>query len=151
MTTSTSTGATKRPTAGRARRSLRSLSRPPLNGSIVGQTAMIVSLARIQGRSIRDWDSFHDEFHRVFGFPDFYGRNMNAWIDCMTSLDCQEDGMTSIHVSPGAVLGLEVADAAYLKGEHPEQYEALIECSAFVNWRRIEQGGRPVLALSFSL
>ena len=77
---------------------------------------MIVSLARIEARNIRDWESFHDEFHRVFGFPGFYGRNMNAWIDCMTSLDCIEDGMTSIHVSPGAVLGLEIVDAAYLKG-----------------------------------
>jgi RNAse (barnase) inhibitor barstar len=27
---------------------------------------------------IHDWDSFHDEFARIFGFPDFYGRNMIA-------------------------------------------------------------------------
>src|SRR5262245_18506990 len=69
---------------------------------------MIVSLARIEGRNITDWATFHDEFTRVFGFPDSYGRNMNALIDCMTSLDAEQDGMTSIHVPPGAVLGLEV-------------------------------------------
>jgi hypothetical protein len=112
---------------------------------------MIVSMAVIQARNIRDWDSFHDEFHRVFGFPEFYGRNLNAWIDCMTCLDRSDDGMTSIHVAPGAVLGLEIDDAAYLKREHAEQYDAIVECSAFVNWRRIERGLPPVLALSFTM
>lgn len=112
---------------------------------------MIVSLARIQGRNIRDWDSFHDEFNRVFGFPEFYGRNMNAWIECMTSLDSIADALTSIHVEPGAVLGLEIEDAAYLKSACPEQYEAIVEGAAFVNWRRIDDGEGPVLALSFML
>jgi hypothetical protein len=112
---------------------------------------MLVSLARIEGLNIKDWASFHDEFHRLFGFPDFYGRNMDAWIDCMTSLDAEEDGLTSIHVAPGTVLGLEIVDAASLRDEHPEQYRALIECAAFVNWRRIERGLPPVLALSFCI
>jgi hypothetical protein len=31
----------------------------------------------------------------------------------------------------------------------PEQYAAIVECSSFVNWRRIENGAGPVLALSF--
>jgi hypothetical protein len=31
----------------------------------------------------------------------------------------------------------------------PEQYDAIIECSAFVNYRRIVDGHEPVLALSF--
>lgn len=110
---------------------------------------MIVSLARIDCRNIRDWSSFHDEFDRVFGFPDFYGRNMDAWIDCMTSLDSEQDGLTSIHVEPGSVLGLELAHPDALRDGHPEQYQALIECSAFVNWRRIERGRPPILALSF--
>ncbi len=112
---------------------------------------MIVSLARIEGENIFDWDSFHTEFDRVFGFPSFYGRNMDAWIDCMTSLDSESDGLTSIHVSPGAVLGLEIANATLLKERHPEQYAALLECAAFVNWRRIERGEPPVLALAFTM
>jgi hypothetical protein len=39
----------------------------------------------------------------------------------------------------------------YLKREHAEQYDAIVECSAFVNWRRIERGLPPVLALSFTM
>lgn len=31
----------------------------------------------------------------------------------------------------------------------PEQYNAMIECLAFVNWRRLETGDPSVLALSF--
>jgi hypothetical protein len=83
----------------------------------------------------------------VFGFPAFYGRNMDAWIDCMTSLDREDDGLTSIHVAPGSVLGLEIEGADYLKREHREQYEAIVERAAFVNWRRIQRDRLPVLAL----
>lgn len=122
--------------------------------AIVGLAALLsglmaVSVARIDGSRITDWDSFHDEFHRVFVFPDFYGRNIHAWIDCMTSLDCEDDGMTALHVQPGSVLTLEVLHVKRFKVQAPEQYDALVECSAFVNWRRIEQGEGPVLALAF--
>jgi RNAse (barnase) inhibitor barstar len=110
---------------------------------------VIVSVARIQARNIRDWDSFHDEFQRVFGFPSFYGRNMDAWVDCMTSLDREEEAMTAIHVVRGSVLTLEIEDAAHLKASCRDQYDAIVECAAFVNWRRIERGGSAVIALSF--
>jgi len=30
-----------------------------------------------------DWETFHDEFQEKMGFFDGYGRNMDAWIDCM--------------------------------------------------------------------
>jgi RNAse (barnase) inhibitor barstar len=53
---------------------------------------------QIAGSKITDWDSFHDLFAEVFGFPGFYGRNMNAWNDCMTYLAVPEEGMTSVHV-----------------------------------------------------
>lgn len=58
--------------------------------------------------SINDWESFHEEFSRAFGFPAFYGRNMNAWIDCLTSLDAPDDGMSAVHCEPGAVVTLEL-------------------------------------------
>ena len=50
---------------------------------------------------IVDWASFHDVFQHILGFPDFYGRNMNAWIDCMTSVDTATDGLTTVTVRPG--------------------------------------------------
>src|SRR5262249_27950549 len=93
------------------------------------------SRVRIDAQNIHDWNSFHDEFSRIFGFPTFYGRNMDAWVDCLTSIDCEEHGMSSIHVRPGVILTLEIIDAAYLKKHCREQYDAIVECSAFANWR----------------
>ncbi|MGA2278545.1 MAG: barstar family protein [Terracidiphilus sp.] len=98
---------------------------------------------------IRDWDSFHDEFAAAFGFPDFYGRNMNAWIDCMTSLDQPEDGMTSIHATRGQTLTLQLQNVVTFRENHPELYASIIESAAFVNWRRLEVGEPAVLSISF--
>jgi hypothetical protein len=103
----------------------------------------------IDGSRIVDWDSFHDVFSEALGFPAFYGRNLDAWIDCMTSLDSPEDGMSTVHVSPEDVLVLCISGVQELRKRCPEIYNSLIECAAFVNWRRIELGEQAVLALSF--
>ena len=109
-------------------------------------TAAIVS---IDFAKIHDWNSFHDEFAAVFGFPDFYGRNMDAWIDCMTSLDEPNHGMTRIHAVKGNVLTIQLENVAPFREQHPDLYAAIIESAAFVNWRRIEVGQPAVLAISF--
>ncbi|MBK7585531.1 MAG: barstar family protein [Myxococcales bacterium] len=106
-------------------------------------------IVNIDGSRITDWASFHDVFAEALGFPGFYGRNMNAWIDCMTSLDDAGAGMTSIHVPPGQVLTLALDHVDDVVKRCPEIYEALVDCTAFVNWRRIDSGRDPVLALSF--
>lgn len=110
---------------------------------------MIVDLARIECTNIRDWDSFHKEFNMVFGFPDFYGENLNAWIDCMSSLDSPEHGMTSIHCAKGKVLTLWLKDVEHLMDKHSEIYQELLEIVAFVNYRRIEIGKQSVLTLAY--
>ena len=96
---------------------------------------------------ITDWDSFHAVFAAAFGFPDFYGRNMNAWIDCMTSLDAPDDGMTSVHAPDGGCVVLTLNNFRPLAKRQPEIYAAIVECSAFVNYRRIEANEPPVLVL----
>jgi hypothetical protein len=97
--------------------------------------------------ALRDWTSFHSEFSRVFGFPAFYGKNMDAWIDCMTSLDKPENGMSTVHCATGSILTLELNNASDFEKRCPEQYKALIHCSEFVNRRRIEAGEAAVLTL----
>ena len=103
----------------------------------------------IDARRISDWNSFHEVFAEAFGFPGFYGKNLDAWNDCMTHLDDPEAGMTSIHVARGDVVVLCISEVEDFKKSCPEIYNALVECSAFVNWRRIEKGEAAVLALSF--
>jgi hypothetical protein len=112
---------------------------------------MIMPIVRIPTSEIHDWSSFHDVFARVLGFPGFYGRNMNAWIDCLSFPDL-DDGMVNVVVGDGAVLTLQLDDASSFAARCPGQYAAVIECAAFVNWRRIERKDdplRPILALAF--
>ena len=104
---------------------------------------------QIDGSKITDWDSFHDQFSTKLGFPGFYGRNMDAWNDCMTYLDDPDAGMSSIHVGSGDVVVLCISAATEFRKRCPEIYDALVECSAFVNYRRIERDAPAVLALSF--
>jgi RNAse (barnase) inhibitor barstar len=108
-----------------------------------------MTVVKMDTRQIVDWDTFHDVFAKAFGFPGFYGRNMNAWIDCMTYLDDSSAGMTCVNVPVGQVATLELEFVDDFARRCPEQYAAVVECSAFVNWRRIECGDTPILALSF--
>ncbi|WP_046658409.1 barstar family protein [Lysobacter capsici] len=91
----------------------------------------------VDADDITDADSFHAVFASAFGFPDFYGRNMNAWIDCLTSLDDPDAGMSAVHVRRDESLILAVEHAQGFKQRCPRLFAAMVECAAFVNWRRI--------------
>jgi hypothetical protein len=108
------------------------------------------TVVQINTAGIANWDSFHAVFSEVLGFPDFYGRNMNAWVDCMTSLDEPADGMTRVHAPKGGVLVLCLSDATDFAVRCPEIFNALVDSVAFVNHRKMEVGEPPVLAMSFS-
>ena len=108
---------------------------------------MIVEKISIDGDKIRDWESFHAEFANVFGFPSFYGKNMDAWIDCMTSLDCPEDAMSAVHCDKGSIMTIELVHASDVKRRCPEIFDTLLECSGFVNRRRLDVGESAVIEL----
>lgn len=100
----------------------------------------------LDGRYIGNWRAFHAECQILFGFPDFYGRNMDAWIDCMSSLR-DADGMSKFVLGPDEVLQIEVLYADVLRHKAPEILEALEECTAEVNERYAENGEKPALSL----
>jgi barstar (barnase inhibitor) len=101
---------------------------------------------RIKTEIIQDWTSFHEEFKRAMGFPDFYGMNMDAWIDCLTFLR-EGDGMSRFHLASGEMLHIELPDARGFKSRLPEIFEALIDCAAFVNARFTDTGQTAALSL----
>ena len=103
----------------------------------------------LDGKKLVGSGCFNQTFQKKMGFPDFYGSNMNAWIDCMSYIDDPEAGMTRVRVPKGGVLTLLVQNAGYLRSADRAQYDALIECAAFVNFRRIDGGDKSVLALAF--
>ncbi|WP_206361205.1 barstar family protein, partial [Pseudomonas viridiflava] len=41
-------------------------------------------MAQEDANLISDWQTFHNVFAEQFGFPVFYGRNMDAWVDCLS-------------------------------------------------------------------
>lgn len=100
----------------------------------------------IDANEICDWESFFDIFAKGFGFPPFFGRNMDAWIDCMTNLD---EDFNTVQVKPGELVCISLDHASEFKKRCSEQYEAFVECAAFVNWRRIDAGEPPILVISF--
>jgi hypothetical protein len=101
----------------------------------------------INADEIVDEDSLHDVFAKAFGFPAFYGRNWNAWIDCMSCLDEPESAMSKITVSKGELFTLHVVNTESFHKRLPSIFSAFIECAAFVNYRRTERGEPAVLAL----
>lgn len=104
---------------------------------------------QIDCSNIFDEESFHRVFATTFGFPDFYGANMDAWIDCMTSLDEPGHGMSTVTVERGGIVILQLDAIELLRERCRRSYDDLLECSAFVNWRRMESGHKPILCLSF--
>jgi hypothetical protein len=62
---------------------------------------MDIEIITLPSDQITDWETFHAVFQSVFGFPEFYGRNMNAWNDCMTYLDDPDGGLSSVTIAKG--------------------------------------------------
>jgi RNAse (barnase) inhibitor barstar len=94
-----------------------------------------MKIINIDASELANWESFHAYFKKAVGFPEYYGNNMDAWIDCMSDeVELWVLNLSSINV---------------LVSEAPEIYYSLVECSAFVNYRSIEGEGNPIIVLSF--
>ncbi|MBI0473497.1 barnase inhibitor [Pectobacterium parmentieri] len=57
---------------------------------------------------IKTADQFYTELSNLFGFPGFFGRNVNALIDCLFSLRYPHDEMTKIHITTSEYLLMEL-------------------------------------------
>lgn len=90
--------------------------------------------------SVVDWDGFHSRFGEAFGFPEFYGRNMNAWIDCLSYVDDSNAGMSAVTIKPGESLDIIVSGVEAAFVACPEIVRSFFECTAFVNQRFITAG-----------
>lgn len=92
----------------------------------------------INFNKIANWESFHSVFSEVMGFPDFYGNNNNAWIDCMSYIDDKESGMSKVTVSPGESLEMLIVGTEQVTEKVPEVFIGFMEIVAAVNQRFIE-------------
>jgi RNAse (barnase) inhibitor barstar len=105
-------------------------------------------IVRIDARRLTDAAGLHAALSEAFGFPATYGKNLDALIDCLTHLDDPKAALSRVQVFPGQVvlLALEHLDA---KGKQAAQVKALVDAAAFVNWRRLEAGEPPVVAVAY--
>ena len=100
----------------------------------------------LDGNTITDSDSFHTASQHAFGFPEFYGRNMDAWVDCLSYLR-DDDGMATVHLQPDEVLTIEVAHSDAWKKTAPDLLEEMQFCIAMINDRYADYGEKPALLL----
>lgn len=106
-------------------------------------------IIRIDVRRLVDAASLHTALNEAFGFLGEYGKNLDALVDCLTHLDAPKAGMSHAHVRPGEV-ALLVLDHIGVKGiQAQSQVSLLLDTIAFVNWRRLEKGQSPVLAVAY--
>lgn len=109
---------------------------------------MIVTI-KVDTRKIKDWETFHTVFAKAFGFPRTYGRNFDAWIDCMTYLNDPKAGMTKKHTPPGGVVTMLLEGVDDFSKRCPEIFKAIVDGTAFVNWRHLEKKEGPVLTIAY--
>ncbi|MES2128897.1 MAG: barstar family protein [Pseudomonadota bacterium] len=102
--------------------------------------------ATLNGAAIGDWDSFHAESRRAFGFPEFYANTMDAWVDCLSYLR-DEDGMSQFRLAEKEVLEIIVTDAATMRERAPDLLEEMTYCIAGINERYEDYGEAPALKL----
>ena len=75
---------------------------------------------------------------------------MDAWIDCMSGLDDEvEVSLSKVTCPVGDTVVLHLEYAADFATREAHLFQELLDCSALVNWRRIERGDRAILALSY--
>ncbi len=111
---------------------------------------ILMKVIEIDSSHITNMQTFHSVFKSKLGFPEFYGNNMDAWIDCMTYIDDPDAKMTKIHILPGQTLKIILLNSDTLKSKHPEILLALSDCLKFVNERKNEDQSNTVISIAFS-
>jgi RNAse (barnase) inhibitor barstar len=79
-----------------------------------------------------DWPSFHDEFSRAFRFFDGYGRNRDAWIDCMTDLH-GPNALSGLRLPAGEPIEIVLKDSATMGKSYPQIFAELLRLVRYAN------------------
>jgi len=63
---------------------------------------------RLDLKRITSIQELHSELKSIMGFPDFYSANVNALIDCLSSMRYPDEGMSKVTLSLTEILLIEV-------------------------------------------
>ena len=95
---------------------------------------------RLRGSDLLTPESFHNTFLTKLGFPSYYGHNMDAWIDIMSS------GESEITVGNDGTLTIIIEDSKEGTFRQCEMAKELVECVEFIN---DERAGYEMLKIVF--
>ena len=97
--------------------------------------SQVIHSETIDGAKIHDWDSFHDEFQQRMGFFEGYGRNLDAWIDCMSDMytNGEYKSLTRFDLDDGDAFLLRIENAGAWKQNDPDSFNSFIEMSLKCN------------------
>jgi RNAse (barnase) inhibitor barstar len=104
-----------------------------------------MKIISIDCSKIKCWETFHELFSETLGFPDYYGRNLNALIDC---LDDSEQSTALAKIACNEVFCLFLNEVKILKQHHLDMFIAILDCVMFVNWRAVQAGRAPKIMLA---
>jgi len=107
-----------------------------------------MTLVEVPTQTIVDWESFHDVLARALRFPEYYGRNGDAFIDCLRDIVEGRDAAATL--APGETLTVDLGDVAAFRERCPDQFGALVDWTAHVNADSIYYGEARRVALAFS-
>ncbi|MCL4678453.1 MAG: barstar family protein [Alphaproteobacteria bacterium] len=110
---------------------------------------MAWDIVQINCDAIHDERSFHEEFVQAFGFPVHYDYTTVSWLTLLSQLDNTEKRMTAVYCEPGEVITIELLNVASFSERCPAQMTLCVEGIAYINWARMEEGLKPVIALAF--
>ena len=100
----------------------------------------------LETEQIYDWGTFHNQSAKAFGFPVFYGKNMNAWIDCLTYLP-DGDGMSQFTLAPSEKLFIRLTNFREFSKAQTEICLEFLDCIASINQRYIANEDIPRLVI----
>lgn len=108
-----------------------------------------MAAVQLDGANITDWDSFHTASATAFGFPAFYGRSLDAWVDSLSYLR-DDENMSKFLLKPNEVLEITIDNANILRATNPDLLEEITFCIAGINERYDDYGEKPALALKLA-
>jgi len=94
---------------------------------------------------ITDLETFHAAFNETMGFPHFDGHNLDAWIDCMSSIDDVDAGRSSVTISPDESLEMIIIGTESALKNCPKVFNAFLEGTASVNQSFLKKRSKTIL------
>ena len=99
---------------------------------------------RLDLSSLRTEQDLHEALKQALGFPDSYGANFAALVDCLSGLRYPDEGMIGVALGPDEVLTLHVLN---LSAAAKSVIDLLLCAVEDVNTRELQRGRSPSMGL----